>query len=81
MNNTKSLAIVAVLTAAVVVGIFGARLVQPASAQQCASASSSVAGSASSSAEAHQKSGNTPAFCSTTAEATPPEDSDPDSDQ
>ena len=51
MSHTKTLAMVVVLTVAVVVGIFGAHLVQPAHAEQCATAAASGSGSASASAE------------------------------
>jgi hypothetical protein len=71
MNHT-TLALVVVLAAAVVVGLFGAQLVQPVSAEQCASSASSVSGTAATTAEAEREDNNH--SCSTIAEASPPED-------
>jgi hypothetical protein len=69
MNYTKTLAIVAVLTTAVGVGIFGAQLVQPAHAEQCAAAAGSVTGSASA---ATSVSSNKEKQADCAAEAEPP---------
>ena len=71
MNHT-TLALVVVLAAAVVVGLFGAQLVQPVSAEQCASSASSVSGTAATTAEAERE--DNKHSCSTIAEASPPED-------
>jgi hypothetical protein len=69
MNHTTLVLVAVLAAAALVVGVFGTQLVQPASAQQCASSAASATGSASSSSEAVKEGNNR--SCSTTVEASP----------